>query len=75
MPEPQSHCFCAGPFAGVIARSRDDYLALVDRLAQDASWRESLRQQLRNAQGELFGRADALQHLFAFFEREAATAV
>jgi len=59
----------------LVARSRDEYLALVERLAQDGSWRESLRQRLRNAQGELFGRTDALQHVFAFFEREAAKPV
>ncbi|MEP7206600.1 MAG: tetratricopeptide repeat protein [Casimicrobiaceae bacterium] len=55
----------------LVARDRDDYLAIVARLVSDRSWRASLRARIEAAQHRLFGRDDAMDALHAFFEREA----
>ena len=59
----------------LIAHDREQYLTLASRIADDVAWRDGLRQRLHDAQSRLFGRGEALQHLFAMFEREASKAV
>ncbi|MDQ6621177.1 MAG: tetratricopeptide repeat protein [Pseudomonadota bacterium] len=58
----------------LIASDVDAYVGIATRLVQDVVWRETLRTRLGAAQDALFGRREALEALFTFFEHDATAA-
>ena len=56
----------------LVARDRDDYLAIVARLVRDRPGVSRFGRASRGSPGRLFGRDDAEQALHAFFEAEAS---
>jgi CRISPR-associated protein Csy1 len=58
----------------LIARDREDYLAIAGRLVGDAGWRRELSGRIRAAQSELFDRPDAVASLQRLLQEDATAA-
>ena len=55
----------------LIARDRDDYLAIAARLVAESAWRRDLAARIRAAHGRLFNVSDGIERLQALLQVEA----
>jgi len=67
-------CYRQMEITDLIANSREEYIEMVNKLANNAEWRESLRKKILASRGKLFNTQPAIHEFEQFFAKAVAEA-